>query len=244
MRQQNEPDSARRRQQRPSEKATTALLVVVGSMTLLSPSSAFTSTPFLPRPNFLKMSDNNDSSSSNNNWENNAKGSDANLWRSSLDEEQGEDYQDDWKAVLQSKQDGSFWSEFEPSDENDETMIEDVTGSTEDIDDTTDRDAEAWLETLASISAEEVEFNMVEAKRADKAREMAEWGFDKETIQNTFGVAMDDSLETSDEVEGFKTFREQAYLDDEDWKVVESHTKVEKDPETGEPIRQQMVGID
>ena len=81
---------------------------------------------------------------------------------------------------------------------------------------------------------------MVEANRANKAREMAEWGFDAETIKNTFGIAVDDSME-KDEVEGMQTFRTQSYLDDDDWKTVESHTKVEKDPDTGEPIRQQMV---
>ena len=81
---------------------------------------------------------------------------------------------------------------------------------------------------------------MVEDNRADKAREMADWGFDVETIKNTFGIAIDDSLE-KEEVEGMKAFRDESYLDDEDWKLVESHSKVEKDPDTGEPFRQQMV---
>jgi hypothetical protein len=34
---------------------------------------------------------------------------------------------------------------------------------------------------LQSIGAEEVEFNMVEAERADKVRQMQEWGFDDKT---------------------------------------------------------------
>jgi len=37
--------------------------------------------------------------------------------------------------------------------------------------------------------------------------------------------------------------RETGYLEDEDWTEVESHTKVEKDTDTGEPIRQQMVRL-
>ena len=82
---------------------------------------------------------------------------------------------------------------------------------------------------------------MVEAERADKARQMEEWGFDAETISNTFGVAVDDSLEKP-EVQGMQNFLKESYWDDdEDLKKVESHTKVERDPETGEPIRQQMV---
>jgi hypothetical protein len=103
-------------------------------------------------------------------------------------------------------------------------------------------DSEAWLNTLASISADEVEFNMAEANRADQAREMADWGFDVETIKNTFGIAVDDELE-KDEVEGMKTYRDESYWDDEDWKAVESHTKVERDPDSGDPFRQQMVSM-
>ena len=98
------------------------------------------------------------------------------------------------------------------------------------------------LKTITSTSSNnsEEDMDMVEANRADKAREMADWGFDVETIKNTFGIAIDDSLE-KEEVEGMKAFRDESYLDDEDWKLVESHSKVEKDPDTGEPFRQQMV---
>ena len=151
------------------------------------------------------------------------------------------DQQDDWQEVMSRKKDGSFWSDFEPSDDNndtDEITLDRLTTPLDDDPDV-DADAEAWLEALASISAEEVEFNINEANRADKAREMAEWGFDLETIKNTFDIAIDDSLEKEDE--GMKTFRQESYWEDEDWKTVESHTKVEKDGETGEPVRQQMV---
>ena len=167
----------------------------------------------------LSMSDWNDQSS------------DTNQWTSSNDvyEEQ-----DDWQEMMARKNDGSFWTEFESSEDTNETVAA-AAAIEEEID-----EADFWLDTLASISAEEIEFNIAENERADKVRQMQEWGFDDKTIENTFGVAVDDSLEQ--QVEGLQKFREQAYLnDDVDWKTVESHTKVEKDPETGEPIRQQMV---
>lgn len=194
---------------------------------------------------------------------------DANLWRSSDDVYEEKE---DWREMLARKNDGSFWSEFEPSADGDEASSAIIDTETEDID-----DADIWLDTLASISADEIEFNvcnkvaypvlsfflfsetavckkltfssfssfqMVEAERADKVRQMQEWGFDDATVTNTFGVAVDDSLEKDGMVEGMQEYREMGYLDDEDWKTVESHTKVEKDPETGEPIRQQMVYVD
>jgi ferredoxin len=173
-------------------------------------------------------------------------GNDPNKWMSSDDESLNGSEGKDWQSVLDSKADGSFWSSFEPSPEEGT----DLNGSANDLpavstgDDLEDTDAEAWLNTLASISAEEVEYNMKEADRADKVRQMQEWGFDSDTIKNTFNVAVDDSLETKDEVIGMKQYRETSYWDDEDWKKVESHTKVEKDPETGEPMRQQMVYVD
>jgi hypothetical protein len=184
----------------------------------------------------LHMSDSNDNNSNTSgDWQNNAKGSDSSTWKSADDDNY--DQQEDWQDVMSRKKDGSFWSDFEPSDE--ETMIVTTDLLPDDQDDPVDADAEAWLEALASISAEEVEFNMNEAKRADKAREMAEWGFDSETIKNTFGIAVDDTLEKDSE--GMKAFREESYLEDEDWKEVESHSKVEKDDDNGEPVRQQMV---
>lgn len=165
----------------------------------------------------------------------------------------GEGSRSDWKEILDKKADGSFWSAFEPSPENAEE--EDLDGSSSSSssasdmamstgDDLEDDAAEAWLNTLASISAEEVEYNIKEADRADKVRQMQEWGFDSDTIKNTFDVAVDDSLESQDELVGMKEYRNTIYSEDEDLKKVESHAKVEKDPETGEPIRQQMVYVD
>jgi ferredoxin len=166
---------------------------------------------------------------------------DSNKWLSSSDEN---GYKDDWQDILDRKADGSFWSDFEPLPDDDDTIDSDNTQLDDDESISMDNDEEIWLDTLASISAEEVEFNMFEAERADKARQMEEWGFDPELIRNTFGVAVDDSLETKDEIVGMKEYRETSYLEEEDLRKVESHTKVEIEPETGEPIRQQMVYVD
>jgi hypothetical protein len=160
-----------------------------------------------------------------------AGGTDSNSW-SSADEPAYPD-QDDWQDLLAKKKDGSYWSQFEPSSD-----VEKKTAAPVDT-------AEAWLDTLASLAAEEVEFNLKEADRADKARQMEEWGFEKETIKNTLDVAVDDSLESSEEVKGMSLYREQSYWDDDiDLTTVESHTRVEIDEETGEPVRTQMVYVD
>jgi len=112
--------------------------------------------------------------------------------------------------------------------------------------------SEAWLDTLAAISAEEIEFNQRENERADKARQMQEWGFETETIRNTFGIAVDNALETAGDPKGLEEYRrgsndyrdcEHEY-DDETGALVDSHARVPSDPETGEPIRQQMVYVD
>jgi hypothetical protein len=161
---------------------------------------------------------------------------DSNTWKSA-----GEEFeeQEDWQEMMARKNDGSFWSDFEPSPETDETMTTmKAAEEEEEID-----EADVFLNTLASISADEVEFNMAEAERADKVRQMQEWGFDDSTISNTFDVAVDDALEKDGLVQGMQEFVQTGYLEEEDWKTVESHSKVETDDETGEPIRQQMVTL-
>jgi len=168
---------------------------------------------------------------------------DSNQWQSS-------EYNDkeDWKNASDNKADGSSWSSFEPSpedDEKDEDSLSSNENNTDDNEQELDDNSELWLDTLAAISAEEVEFNAKENERANKAREMQEWGFDDETIKNTFGVEVDDTLETKDEVEGMQEYREDLYLEDEeDLTTVESHTKVPRDEDTGEPIRNQAVYVD
>lgn len=148
----------------------------------------------------------------------------------------------DWEDIVNSKSDGSFWSTFESIEDKEDAPIEN-----DDDDEEVQDDSELWLDTLASISAEEIEFNKKENERADKVRQMQEWGFDDETIKNSFDVEVDDSRETTDEVSGMKEYREELYdyeEEEEDWNLVESHTRVEKDQETGEAIRQQMVYVD
>jgi ferredoxin len=167
---------------------------------------------------------------------------DSNQWKSSNDISDGRqgDQEVDWQDLIRAKEDGSFWSSFEPSssDENN-----DNSKRTPMFDE--DYATEQWLDTVQSLSAEEVQFNLKEADRADKVRQMIEWGFEKETIQNTLGVAMDSSLEiVGGEMEGMQKYREETYEEEVDLSTVESHTRVEVDEETGEPLRSQMVYVD
>jgi len=177
---------------------------------------------------------------------------DSNNWRSMDDEEKdfarregAEQEETDWQTLLEQKKDGSFWSSFEPSVEGSEDTTTNSTSTqqttTATIPSTEEQDAEVWLNTLASLSAEEVEFNLKEADRADKARQMEEWGFDSDTIFNTLGVAIKE--EDTEEPVGMQVYREQAFLDEVDLQTVESHKMVELD-EDGEPTRSQMVYVD
>jgi len=121
-------------------------------------------------------------------------------------------------------------------------------------DDDTD-DSENWLDALAAIAREEVNFIEAEADRADRAREMQELGFTPEQIGGTLDVATSQELEDEDAGEEFAEFRRatsgmeggfgmMTYDEDEiDKKEVESHLTVEKD-EDGETIRAQMVYVD
>lgn len=167
-------------------------------------------------------------------WNNDAALS-SNDWQSSL-----EGPPMDWQDTLKKKEDGSFWTSFEETTDDEKSKL-DFTGSQQVL--TEDRETEAWLDTLASISAEEVQFNMKEADRANTARQMEEWGFDKEIIAAALDISTDTSLE-QDEVKGMDVYREESYLEEVDLATVESHTRVEIDEETGEPVRAQMVYVD
>lgn len=157
-------------------------------------------------------------------------------------------YQSDWSSDFDKgenweDQSNNNWSSFESS--NDESMDANTFTDDEDID-----DGEVFLDTIASISADEISFMNTEADRADKVRQMQEWGFEASTIANTLDVAIDDSAENPDN-EVFQTFQEETaksgfgmYNSDIDLMTVESHTTVEVDEETGEPIRSQMVYVD
>lgn len=164
-------------------------------------------------------------------WDSDAQ--DSNQWRSMDDEDQQE--QSDWQETLASKKDGTYWTSFEPSSDEELKRVAPATPVNE------DQAADAWLDTLASLSAEEIEFNMKEADRADKVRMMQEWGFDAKTIANTLDVATDSSLELDDT--GMQKYREQSYWEEVDLQTVESHTLVEK-YEDGEPVRSKMVYVD
>lgn len=174
---------------------------------------------------------------------------DANSWTSS-----NIPFQDDWEDTLSQKLDGTMWSTFETSDESNASENSSSSSSAGDLDDDDMNidDGEKWLDTIAAISQEEIEFINEEADRADKVRQMQEWGFTSESISSTLGVAVDDSLEIDPENEVYEKFKEETaktgfgmYLDDdEDLELVESHTRVEKDEVTGEPIRSQMVYVD
>lgn len=165
-------------------------------------------------------------------WNNNDNN--PNQWRDSSD---GAPDNEDWQEMLARKQDGSFWSTFEPAAEDDFNAT--ATAEVPQVD-----EAEAWLDTLASLSAEEVEFNSKENDRADRVRQMQEWGFDDKTIENALDIAVDDSLEKDEVSDSMQAYRVEEYEDETDWKKVESHTKVEVDEDTGEPVRQQMVYVD
>lgn len=210
----------------------------------------FTIVPALRTSPTLRSSDRFLSSENNNNNPNDWKDTtsqDSNQWRSIDDANQ--DQQPDWQDVMQRKQDGTFWSSFEPSSDDDDGSSPSTTvvglSSAGSASSSEERDAEAWLDTIASLSAEEVEFNLKEADRADKVRQMQEWGFTNKAISSTLGVATDLSLEVQEDVQGkMQTFREESYLEEVDLEVVESHTRVEIDDETGEPIRNRMVYVD
>jgi ferredoxin len=162
---------------------------------------------------------------------------DANVWIGSDDATMDSTA---WEASLDAKKDGTFWSEFETTSLSEEAAAAAELELAEEVDD------DAWLQTLAQLSSEEVEFNMKEADRADKARQMEEWGFDSLAITNTLDVATDTSLEDAEQVEGMQMYRDEVYEADllEDESKIESHTKVDVDEETGEPVRAQMVYVD
>ena len=156
-----------------------------------------------------------------------------------------------WEETLAAREDGSLWSSFASSD--DETDSDDSSETTKDVTiDTADGGEEAWLDALASIAADEVEFMSKEADRADKVRQMQEMGFSSESISSTLGVAVDEERETDDTNEVFEAFKQETAKsgfglmvdDDVDLQTVESHTRVEWDDEADEPVRAQHVYVD
>ncbi|KAL9190726.1 hypothetical protein ACHAXT_000432 [Thalassiosira profunda] len=171
---------------------------------------------------------------------------DPNKWISS--EEQSALGDASWEESLARREDGSLWSSFASSDDDASEIVEDQVDTTQD----TDGGEEAWLDALASIAADEVEFMSKEADRADKVRQMQELGFGADSISSTLGVATDDDLETDETNDVFELFKEETAKtgfglmvdDDIDMNTVESHSQVEWDDETDEPVRAQHVYVD
>lgn len=77
----------------------------------------------------------------------------SNQWMSSKPEKER-----DWQDMLQSKQDGSFWSEFTPSQDADSTTKSATTSVMDELD-----DSDAFLDQLAMLASEEIAFNRKEA---------------------------------------------------------------------------------
>jgi ferredoxin len=171
---------------------------------------------------------------------------DANRWSSSDGNDDNEDQ--DWEDKLRQRSDPGAWSAFESSAKEEFGSTDDDASGTEM---SNEDESEVWLNALQSISAEEVEFNIKENDRADKARRMQEWGFTAEAIEGALGVAVDDTLEKENDekdaalIDEFRQSEFGMMLDDDtDLKVVESHIKVEIDDASGEPVRSQMVYVD
>jgi hypothetical protein len=135
----------------------------------------------------------------------------------------------DWEEQVAKRMDGSLWSSFETVD-NDDSPGTSASANVE-VD-----DGEVWLDTLSSIAAEEIEFINTEADRADKVRQMQEWGFESETIEKALGVAVNDKNEIDKDNMVFEKFKKETaktgfgmYLDDEvDKATVESHVSLIK----------------
>ncbi len=220
----------------------------IGAIIICLSSSAFSVRAFLPAglvPQYQRSQIHIASRESKLASTPNDSDGDANRWISS-----DETYNPQWEDEVKSRQDGSLWSSFESgSDGNDEDGESNKSASNSNVD---LDDGEAWLDALASVAADEINFINVEADRADKQRQMQEWGFEADTIANTLDLAKDDQQEIDVENVVFEQFKEETaktgfgmYLDDdEDLETIESHTRVEIDEDTGEPIRAQMVYVD
>jgi len=170
---------------------------------------------------------------------------DPNRWIGTEDESSLGD--NTWQEAVSERANGSLWSSFASSDESEEIVETEVQNVADE-----DGGEEAWLDVLAGISADEVSFMAKEAERADKARQMNELGYSAESISSTLGIATDEGMEIDQDNEVFQAFKEETaktgfglQLDEEvDMELVESHTTVEWDEDTDEPVRLQMVYVD
>jgi len=183
--------------------------------------------------------------SSNNNDDLYNENFDPNQWNSAEDKPD-EDDDIDWMEKLSGKAAADSW---ESSYAEDEKTSESVPPAPVE-----ENDGEAWLDMLQSFTADEVNFINEESDRAEKVYKMQELGFSNSAIENTLGVATDTSLELDAEEDAvFKQFQEETAKTgfgmvvediDDDLSTIESHTRVEIDEDSGEPIRSQMVYVD
>ena len=161
----------------------------------------------------------------------------GNTWKNDFNSKSANE---DWQTTLKRKKDGSYWSDFEINKEDDETF----SAKTE-SNDKEEIETATMLDALASVEAEELSFNVNEAKRADTQRQMEEWGFDADTIASSLDVAAQEQQEEN--MENLKKYYKDeatSYILDEDLATIESHKNVEMDPDTNEPVRSQMVYVD
>lgn len=182
-------------------------------------------------PSILNLSSNN---------ENYDDGQNPNLW-SSGDEDMSNEYGEDWQDVLKKQQETPSWSSSYDEEETPQTPSTSI--------DPDNVDEEAWLDTLQAITAEEVTFMEKEADRADKMRQMQEYGYSSEAISATLGVATDETqFENKGDNSLLDEYRQNIKDDDLyseiDPSEVESHTTAERDEDTNELIRSQMVYVD
>ena len=151
-----------------------------------------------------------------------------------------------WESDVASREDGSMWSSFNSGDDAgaDTGAGADAGGER--------GGEESLLDALQGIAADEVNFIVTEAERADKARQMQELGFSPESILGLLGIATDDGREADGENEALEAFQEETAetgfglmgYDDEDLETVESHLHVEWDDAADEPVRAQHVYVD
>ncbi|KAL7541926.1 hypothetical protein ACHAWF_013147 [Thalassiosira exigua] len=158
-----------------------------------------------------------------------------------------------WEENLAAREDGSLWSSFAGTDDDAGAGSASPDGSGGGGPDSDGEGGEAWLDALASIAADEVEFMSKEADRADKVRQMQELGFEADSIASTLGVETDDARESyAEENEALEAFREvtaesgfgMVVEEDVDLQEVESHGRVDWDDEADEPVRAQHVYVD
>ena len=177
-------------------------------------------------------------------WTEGGNDLDSNGWRSSSDK----NYIEDWQTRSKRETGDGYWlSVSDENHNNDEEPIQvsdfNDRGSSEII--TEEEQAEAYLDNLAALVNEEVEFNFKDAERAEMVREMQGWGFENEVIASALDISMEE-IPTDSVEEAMETWERESYSNDVDidWTEVPSHLTVDLDEDTGLPERSQNVYVD